>query len=398
MFEMSMIHRPGMVGGQHNLGRILESMLYYDRVHLMMDGQLFIGLWDILGPDDFKVLLSHPTITTTLTSQMLGIKSEVRNAVVTHLPVAFKMGGRNGQQIDEKDDVGTLVHLISGLPNRQNGTRAQVSGLVNLTKRSRYHKILGGEAGSRARLVALAKDQDTLKLFLRGWAIANGQSVNEAALKYAKINTVELGLEFMIFCNVPLEMMVSGWNPSDNWATILTSMQDYAIDLYLSNSYSADIVTSPEISEIASARIDLGLQRAHKNAEQISAFEDLVFEEARCFGDAFNNGSITFAESLKVIDQSRRFRTWARGLAPDADLIYEYHRAIAKDTILKNLPVSIARFAIFNGAGAGLGTIIPGAGLIASAIDSFIVERIFGGWKPNVFVRNLKKSLARRKD
>lgn len=393
MLELSMIHRPGILGGRQNLGRILETMLYYDRVHLMMSAQLFTGLWDALGPDDLDALLRHPTITSTLTPEMLAIHNETGAAMTIHRPVAIKIAGRAGKAIHDKDDVGTLVQMLEGLPNRPGGTRAQVNKLVKLTRTSRYAKILGGAIESRERLVSLARDQDTLKLFVRGWALSNGQSVNELALQHAQISLIELGEEFTIISTVPLDKMVSGWSPTENWGNILGSVQDYAVDLFLSNAYGADIVTAPEISEIASARVDLSLQRARRNQDKISAFEEMVFDGAHGFADAFNDGLITFAEALRVIDQSRRFRTWTRGLAPDADLIAEYHRAVTKETILKSLPASVARFAIFNGAGMLADAVAPGTGLIASAIDTFIVERIIGGWKPNIFVRNVQKTL-----
>jgi hypothetical protein len=370
-------------------------MLYYDRVHLMMSAQMFSGLWDSLGPDDLDALLSHPTITTTLTPEMLGIKNDIGPAITTHRPVAVKLAGRDGKMIDDRDDVGSLLQFLERLPNRPGGTRPQVNKLLKKTRRSRYAKMLGGDIESRQRLVSLIKDQDTLKLFIRGWAVSNAKAVNETALQFAQITVIELGDEFMISSNVSLEQMVTGWDPADNWGTILTSVQDYAVDLYLSHAHSADIVTAPEVSEIATTRLDLSLQRAKIHNDQISAFEEMVFNEAHGFADAVNDGLISFAEALKVIDQSRRFRTWTRGLAPDADLIHEYHRAVAKDTILKNVPNSIARFAFFNGAGMVADFMVPGTGLVASAIDTFVVERILGGWRPNVFVRNVKNVLLK---
>jgi hypothetical protein len=395
MLELAMIHRPGILGGRQNLGRIIEAMLYYDRVHLMMNAQMFTGLWDTLGPDDLGVLLAHHTITTTLTPQMLAIHSDPGAAIVTHRPVAIKMSGREGKIIHDKDDVGTLVLLLEGMPNRRGGTWAQVNKLVKLTKTARYAKILGGEVESRQRLVSLARDQDTLKLFVRGWAMANGQPVNEQALQNAEISLIEMDERFAILSTVSLEQMVAGWNPSETWATILSNIQDYAVDLYLSNAHSADIITAPEISEVASARVDLSLQRAAQSSAQISAFEEMVFDDAHGFADAINDGLISFSEALKVIDQSRRFRTWAKGLSPDANLISEYHRAVTKDTVLQKLPFSVARFAFFNSVGMAADAAAPGAGLISSTIDTFIVERIFGGWRPNFFVRNMQKTLKR---
>ncbi len=225
--------------------------------------------------------------------------------------------------------------------------------------------------------------------------MANGQTINEQAMQHAEISLIELGEEFTILSSVLLEQMVTGWNPLETWASILGSIQDYAVDLYLSNAHSADIVTAPEISEVASARVDLSLQRAAQNSNKISAFEEMVFDEAHGFADAINDGRISFSEALKTIDQSRRFRNWAKGLSPDANLIAEYHRAITKETVLQKLPFSLARFAFFNGAGAVADLAAPGGGIVSSVIDTFIVDRICGGWRPNFFVRNVQKVLEK---
>lgn len=397
MLELAIIHRPGLRNGQQDLGRILEAMLYYDRVHLIMSAPMFTGLWDLLGPDDFAALLRHPGITTTFTPEMLAIHNQV-GTIATHRPVAIKAAGRNGVAIDDKDDVGTLLQLLERVPNRPGATRGQVRKLLNMTKRSRYRKILGGGPESHRRFVSLAKDQETLKLFLRGWAATNGRRLNQSAIEQAQISLIELGEEFMIASTIPLEQMVPEWNPGDTWGVILGSIQDYAVDLYLSQANSADIITTPEVSEVASARVDLSLQRAFVHGEQISAFEEMVFEEAHPFGEAFNCGWISFAEALKVVDQSRRFRIWSRGLAPDAVLIHEYHRAIAKETILQKFPLSLLRFTIFNTAGILADSVMTGAGLLPSAIDTFIVERLVGGWRPNIFVRNMQKTLSKAKE
>lgn len=373
-------------------------MLYYDRVHLIISAQMFSGLWRGLGSGDMSALLRHPTITATITPEFLAVKTEANALITTHRLTSMRMSGRaGGPFLHPKDDIGSLLQTLQNLPNGP-GTRADVKRMVSLAKVSEYRKILGGESENNQRTLSLFRDQETLKLFVRGWARANGHAVNDVAINEAKIELVEMGDEFMIDSSTSLDRMIPTWNPVETWATILAGGQDYAVDLYLSNSYSADIVTSPENSAIASARIDMSLQRAFRNAEQISAFEEMAFDSAHAFSDAYNDGLITFAEALKVIDQSRRFRQWGKGLAPDANLLSEYNQAISKDTLLNKLPASLARFAIFNGAGMAADAAAPGASWLTSAFDTFVVDRIFGGWRPNIFVNNVRKTLANAQD
>lgn len=110
-----------MIDGKQDLGRILETMLYNDRVHLVVSAQTFTGLWDLLGPDDLCALFGYPSVTVTLTPQMLAVKNEIGPLFVTHRPVAIKLSGHDGKLIDDKDDIDTLLQMIGGLPNRPKG-------------------------------------------------------------------------------------------------------------------------------------------------------------------------------------------------------------------------------------------------------------------------------------
>lgn len=39
--------------------------------------------------------------------------------------------------------------------------------------------------------------------------------------------------------------------------------------------------------------------------------------------------------------------------------------------------------------------VAPGSGVALSAFDSFVLERLAGGWKPSIFVRDLRSQLER---
>jgi hypothetical protein len=398
MLDLSVIHSPGMHNGQHNVGRILEAMLYYDRVHLILNAQTFSGLWAALGPGDLKALLNHSTITSTITPEHLGIFNNNRNGVLTHSQAMFKLSGKAGKLIHEKDDIGSLLAIVRNLPNSEDLTRNKIEKIIKNSSRARYETILGGWNNSASRLLSLVEDAETLKMFLRGWAVTNKHAINEAALDKCKIEIIDMGGEFFISSSILMGEIISGWDNENGWGLVISSVQDYSIDLHLSNSFSADIITTPEISEVASERLDLSLQRGRKSSEQISLFEKMVFDEAHIFADAYNDGMITFLEAMKIIDDSRKFRAWLKNLPPDSSLIKEYQKAISKETLLSKLPVSLLRFAMFNSAGMIADAHAPGSGVIASAIDTYVVEKLFGGWRPNIFVKNVEKKINKAKE
>lgn len=93
MLDSATIRRPGLVNGNVDVGRILECMLYYGRVHLVLDGQFFVGLASVLGMDRLETLLRHPRVTSELAPSFPAVHSERSGAIQTHKPVYIQMLG-----------------------------------------------------------------------------------------------------------------------------------------------------------------------------------------------------------------------------------------------------------------------------------------------------------------
>lgn len=390
MLDSAIIHRTGHVEGKPDLGRILETMLYYDRVHLLIGAPLMVSMWERWGPSGTRAVLDHPVVTATITPEFLGVHTKTTNHVQTYSPTTFVLAGRPGEQPKKKltKQESLLMHLER---TERGATHAEVSQVLRRHKISSYAKILGGVAALQ-NFGSLARDPATLKMFIQGQALATGAVVRGDALAAMEIEVMELDDQIMISSSPRLDEVIFGSAEELTWASVLAGLQEYSVDLSLSNSYSSDIVTVPSVAEVAASRMDLSISRAARTADQISAFEEMVFDDAHVFAESYNSGRINLDEALRAIDQSRKFREWMRSLSPDANLLHEYHRAISKDTIFGKLPASIARFTAFNGAGLAVdAATFPGAGVIISAIDSFVVQKLIGGWRPNVFVNNIKK-------
>jgi hypothetical protein len=208
---------------------------------------------------------------------------------------------------------------------------------------------------------------------------------------------------YFILNNIALQDVLIGSNEVDGWDQILPFVQDYAYDLILAQARSADVIASDVNSYIASERIDLSINRALQTDAQKSSFEEFAFDKARPFREAFNSGRISLSESLKLIDETAKFRSWLCGHPPEADIVKEFHRAVSKDTRLGKFPAKAARFAVFTGPGValdvmgagGIGTI---TGVALSAIDSFVMDGLLRGWRPNHFVAQVRKALPTAED
>ena len=395
MFERAVIVNPGRKDGHLDLSRILDAMLYYKKIDIIIDASTFHEMWVILGKDGLRSLLNHPSLNVSITPENPAIINNTKNGIKTHFPAAYTICGQHGNVRRDNDWIGSLHQSLNNFD--ADITRSDVKNVVSNLKNTTFSKIFMNEKYQKSIFDSLIKDGDSMKLFLESYAASNGLSLNRNLLKEVSIESVLLNDGYLITNSIDLNKIVIGAN-LDGWDKIIPSVQCYGFDLQLSQTRSADIISSEINAYIASARIDLSLTRAKVSQDRQSAFEEYVFSEARAFGSAFNSGTIDIFEALQAIDKTYKFRDWLTEFLPDSDIISEYHRAISKESILSSLPAKAVRFSIFTGLGVavdamgapGLGTV---GGIALSAIDSFVVDNILRGWRPNAFVNTIKKSI-----
>ena len=384
MFESATIRQPRRKNGQFDVGRLLDAMLYYDRVHLILDPNSYLSLVAQLGLPDTRLLLCHPTLIVSLIPEMAAIRKEARNGVEIYYPNFIQWAGEQGKPIDPNDAVATIVAQM-----RRRGDevkRSQVDRTLNKANRTMLNRILG-EKYSLDDYRSLVSDPHSFKLFALAAARRFGWEVNVAALQIAHLTVIEFGEGAFVASDPGIDTIFPRDEVQD-WGLVLNAINDYAIELHLSQALSSDLICSPESAEIAAARIDITLQRATRSNNKIEAFEKATFQQSCLLGRAFSDGRLVMGGALNLIDRSRPMREWLRSLPPDADVFNEYQAALAKEPSFKTVPFGVARFAFFAGIGALVSPIV-GVGL--SAFDQFILDKLLTGWRPNFFVKNVRE-------
>ncbi len=74
-----------------------------------------------------------------------------------------------------------------------------------------------------------------------------------------------------------------------------------------------------------------------------------------------------------------------------SDLLKEYFKAIGQKSFIETLPGKILRFTICSGLGIAAGYALPIVeasitGLCLNACDSFLLDKLTTGWKPNQYI------------
>jgi len=174
-------------------------------------------------------------------------------------------------------------------------------------------------------------------------------------------------------------------------ASILAHYGKIVGDMSLWAQLNSEAAVSPRQSDLLATRVDKLLERQIATATRISAFQDFVFDDARAIREVVNQGGREFKELLPVIQKARRFSEWLSTKPPNVDLLKAYHKEVTAGTWIEKLPVKIARWSLFTGAGVAIdfmggGGIGTAGGVGLSALDSFFLDKIIKGWKPNQFV------------
>lgn len=162
-------------------------------------------------------------------------------------------------------------------------------------------------------------------------------------------------------------------------------------EIWYASQNLSEISTSKISSQLISQKVDNILNKSSKNAEQLNRFQEFVFDDSRALRDFVNQGKVEIKDLIALLKKAKKFKKWIAGIDADQDLIKNYHKEVTKGTFVDKLPGKTTRWAIFTGASlvmdmyltGGLATII-GQGL--GALDSFVLDKLIRGWKPNQFI------------
>lgn len=188
--------------------------------------------------------------------------------------------------------------------------------------------------------------------------------------------------------------------PTDkrNIAHILDHILKTDLELFISSYLMSEITTDDINSNLIELKCSDIYKKLRKSQDEISLFQNVVFDDGKMVRESVNSGEYTFDKVLPIIEESGKFHKWTNSLDEDSNLIREYYKEITKKTWIDKLPSKILRFSFFTGAGllvdaafpTGIGT---ATGIALGASDSFLLDNIVQGWKPNQYIHKIQTNL-----
>ena len=134
--------------------------------------------------------------------------------------------------------------------------------------------------------------------------------------------------------------------------------------------------------------------------ENISLFQEFVFGDSRAIREAINGRQRNMEDVVSLVASAKKFRHWVANQPENTDLRKAYLSEVSRLGWAEKLAPKAVRWGVFTLAGTVLsalsGPIAGTAGAIGlSALDTFVLDSLVKGWKPNQFVEGPLRDFLR---
>jgi hypothetical protein len=398
MFERALIRR--IDGTDIDIGMIAETIFFYDKTHLLLDRGSLLGLAKALSVSDLEQLFESETVHLSYMTGNLGVVSA--GLLRTHQFVEFLIGDK-----DKKKKKLSVPEEIDSVLRREFKDSSQATALRKL-----FLRHVKANRSPRDDVPKLTREDVTDADYLvRSVRAILGRLVPEysppATLEFSIYDTgqgysVTTNLDY-IRINELYHQRVPVQHSSITTEYLLSFLQDARADTYFAAHYSAEIVTLPVLSDLIRLKHFEFLRPRERNETQLELFKDLAIGDFPSIREVINSGERTLPEFLRLVRDAEQFRKWLHSQNPDASLLREYQAAATAKTWADKLPTKGIRFAIATGLGLAGEVVMPTgistmAGIAIGAGDTFLLDKIVKGWRPNQFIENRMRSFVKGND
>jgi K+/H+ antiporter YhaU regulatory subunit KhtT len=381
MFDRICIPPKYPEGTSFDIGQMAESLLFYGEVIIILKYSSLKGLLQQCNPETIIRLLEHGRLKLKYTHHMLGAISRNEN-----LPFArydFGLISSEKQRIDNAAQ--TILQEITG---KKGKGRRLANRLI------KYIEPINYEGEITKQIVEEIQDGK----FISEYIFRKLKKVDSSLSQKVIFNfaPVVKGEGFPLQTNInfiELSKLISDDTKINKPSAILADYGTTIADLSLWSKYNTEVAVNNNQADVLQSRFDVLLSQQKGSEEIRSNFQDFVLDDSKAIQKSINSGDRTLEEFCSILERSDKFSSWIRGQEPDSNLVKSYYKEATSNSWVDKLPSKASRWAIFTGTGialdlltaTGLGT---ATGVAISAFDSFVLDKLIKGWKPNQFIND----------
>ncbi|WP_438393629.1 hypothetical protein [Caballeronia sp. DA-9] len=384
MFEKVVLRRAEN-GSLVTVGQIAEALLYYQGVHLVLDPGTLVGLAHQIGLPRLKTLLDLPQVSAVFCDEILATVTNKVGVTEFYDFAAVTMSGH------EKGKLATPYDRIALQLERKGFARKDARkfslwfvDLVVARKLSGNHFVKGGiPEAARSDL----GDDVYMQTAIRQ-AILHADDRYFDGDQSLSIELLRLPNGVCAFSDIDFGEINAHRNakaPPQEAVTIanlLTTILEARADLAMASHYSGDFVTSEVASSLIRLRYVELLQSTKEHADSQQKFVDVILPDAPSLAECIDSGERSFDEFLQLLSSASRFKNWITSVNIDENLVSAYMKAILSEDQVQGIKGKTLRYALTTGAGF----MNPVVGVLTSLADTFLIEKLLSGWRPNHFV------------
>ena len=373
------------ISGDYDLGLLAERAIFYDKVKLIVNEDKLNKLFSKVHPADFISFLEEH-------------REKIQLVYFWVAPVVSTIFPETGKpkitftSIDE-DYVDPYLDYLW----EKGGLKTPEGGIIDLPLARRLYKLINKDVVPYTTTKKYAEEmEDELRIVeqMENFIIKTNPLLLKKLPREIKLslnaieenqnNVKRYELHHNLDRNI-IDPMVF----LSNYFNVFSTMEVWS-------RYSTDFQTDKSSSILIEHRLNSLYKKTVTNAEKIEMFNNSILKSG-CIREVLNSGEKNFLDYVELYEKSRKFKEWIENIPPESDFIQEYLNAVAAKTWVDKLPTKTIRFGIFTGAGlfidslggSGLGTLV---GTSLSAVDSFVLDKLLKGWKPNHFIEDEFKS------
>jgi hypothetical protein len=384
MFEKIVLRRSES-GLALTTGEVAEALLFYEKVHLVLDQGSLRSLIYALGTDELLALLARKRLSAIYSEDMLMARNDTIGSFQFHSFGSFVLSAKAGEQPrkSRKSRLELIFEKSGYSPREARKFVERFLKHVRVTTFSSNYFIPGGIP--RAAQADLT-DANYVTAAIR--RVLQDKVGFESFAENLRVELIQVPRGFSIQSNINFtegNARRKAIDPTLGAVTegdLMVVLIDARGDTTIASHYGGDFYTSAVSSDIVRLRHAELLKRSGISAQELLQFKNIILPDYPTIREVINSGERTFDEFQRLLDKSDRFRQAIHAIEPDASLVEEYLREVTKEGWTSSLPVKLARYVF----ALAVGVKNPVAGAAVSAADTFLLDKLGKGWRPSHFV------------
>jgi hypothetical protein len=359
MFESICIKGKDKIG-RFSIGHVAQSLIYYQKVILLLHHDELLKLFQYCDPDLLKEYLEAGFVEIYIKENLIGVANYGDG---TYAVNAFSVVGKDYDFI--------LNQALLSYSGRKGFSRRKTNQLLNYVKPYKYKFDL--EKGVHQQLADVDFCKKAIIETVKYYAPQNELTPNQFDFSITPVANEKFTINYTLD--------YEGLKQQSIWvdpSSIVLNITESLGDVMLASEFKSEISTGELYSKIIQQKFNHLMKEVSKSETEIETFSYYIFDQINFIEDVINKKEKSFEDLFEILNKASKFKGWLKDLDENHNLLREYNKALTEKTWMESTPAKAVRFYLFNGSAPIVNAILgsPTGDLLnlsLSAIDTFFI-------------------------